>query len=107
MKLPESVKIGPHTLPISETLETSGGFGEFHADPPSIEIRKGGEHSQRADVLLHEILHAIWLDSQVGILMQIEDLTDREESMVRVLATQLTAVLRENPKVAKFITEGK
>jgi hypothetical protein len=107
MKLPESVKIGPHTIPISELPETADCFGQYLSDPPSIEIRKGSDETQRADVLLHEILHCLWRDAQIGILMQVEDLNDREEAMVRVLATQLTQILRENPKVTKFITGSK
>ena len=105
MKLPESVKVGPHDIPIAEAPESFDSFGQYTYDPPMILIREGGAHSQRADTLLHEILHVIWKDSQVVKLMELKDLDEREEAMVRVLATQLTAILRDNPKISKFIVD--
>lgn len=107
MKLPESVKIGPHDIQIAEGPESMDHFGQYTYDPPVIIIREGGSHSQRADTLLHEILHVIWKDSQVVKLMELKDLEDREEAMIRVIATQLTDILRDNAKVTKFIAEGK
>lgn len=107
MKLPENVKVGPHTIDIVSAPEGFDSFGQYNYDPPMIMIRDTGEHSQKADTLLHEILHVIWKDSQIVKLMEINDLDEREESMVRVIATQLTDVLRSNPKVTKYITEKK
>jgi hypothetical protein len=51
------------------------------------------------DVILHELLHAIWWDGGL-------EKGDDEERVVRVLATRLMQVWRDNPALIKFITGG-
>jgi hypothetical protein len=64
-----------------------------------MEIRLRKEFSspqQAADVLLHEILHAVW---HVGGMNH----KDGEERLVATLATQLCAVVRQNPNLVTFL----
>lgn len=105
MKLPDSVKVGPHTIPIASAPDTLDSFGQYTYDPPTIVIREGMDHTQTADTLLHEILHAIWRDSVLDQIMQVKDLDAREEALVRILATQIVQILRENPKVSQFLVK--
>ena len=59
-------------------------------------------HQQASDTLLHEVMHAIWSESGLD---HIPDLN--EETVVRTLATWLRIVFRDNPDFTKFVINSK
>lgn len=107
MKLPDSIKIGPHfyTVDTDQASIHAESFkegqpldGHIIHDQLKITISDDNAGTYRADVLLHEVLHgvivAIARKEQIGI---------EEESFVRALSTALLAVMRDNPEFVNFL----
>lgn len=56
---------------------------------------------EKADTILHEVLHAIvWT-------MKIQIEGDQEEAVVSALATGLLGVFQDNPEFVRFLSENK
>ena len=104
MKLPKSVKIGPHVYSVVDeerailALRDEGKYGITRPDRLEIHVDPSGAHTQVADTLLHEVLHCIW---DQGAL-RTED-PGLEERVICSLATGLLDALRSNPKLADFL----
>ena len=100
MKLPGKVKVGPYDIAIRKFPASDANeqriFSDFSADGLRIRITEDLTPAKAADSLLHEILHAVfWVwNIKSG---------DKEERTVNTVATALTTVFRDNPKVAKWI----
>ena len=112
MRLPDSVQVGPHKIDIFQTPEISEYFGKFHYAKNLIELTTDGvSDSIIGDTLMHEILHVIWNQTQMNALLGIpeptDDTPDREEAAIHVLGAQLFQLLRQNPKLVKFIIQEK
>jgi len=58
-------------------------------------------HQQASDTLLHEVMHAIWIESGMD---HIKDLD--EEDIIRTMATWLRIVIANNPQFATFIVDA-
>lgn len=107
MKLPTSVKIGPHTYrvasgqPTDQVLEAKREAG--NADHALLRIRISSElpASVRAEVLLHEVLHCIW---DQGPLRNRDD--DLEEDIVAAFAPLLLDTLRRNPALTTYLLDA-
>ncbi len=104
MKIPKQVDVGPHQYEVVTeeravlALRDEGKYGITRVDRLEIHIDDAGAQTQVADTLLHEILHCIW--DQGGLRMEDPGL---EERVVSSLTTGILAVLRQNPKVVKFL----
>jgi hypothetical protein len=74
----------------------NGSDGECLMHLQIIRVRDDLQPSRKANVLLHEVLHAAY---------NIGDLTDTstEEKTVTVLANQMTQVWRDNPEFIAFM----
>ena len=105
--LPDQIKIGPHTIDVFQTPEISENFGTYHYGKSLIEICTDGvSDSVIGDTLIHEILHAVWKQSQLNAILGLEDESDhtsKEEAAVHVLGAQIYGLMRDNPKLVKFI----
>ncbi len=102
MKMPSSVRVGPYDIKIRELdpSDAEKNYGEFHSEKMEIRLRKEfSSPQQAADTLLHEILHAVWM---IGGLSH----RDGEERLVASLATQICAVVRQNPDIVKFLQKA-
>ena len=72
-------------------------LGELDPTLQKISIRKGQPWEQEQDTLLHEVVHAV--DCELSLNMK--------ESQVHGVATGILAVLKDNPKLMRFITRTK
>lgn len=111
VKPPARVRVGPHIYRIStdpsvlrhyerEVDHELDGYCD-HANL-TIAIKRPLEHTQQADTVLHEVLHAIC--SQTGITHDTGG--DDEERLIQRLAPALLAVLRSNPSLVDYLTGG-
>ena len=101
MRLPKSVKIGGHDVAILE-VDLEDNFGKYDRVNLTIEIRKDASPSQKAATLLHEMLHAIWGESDLTKKYS----NDGEEAVVTTLESGLYSAMINNPKVFKYIMES-
>ncbi len=99
MKMPSYVRVGPYDVRIRELdpSDAEKNYGLFHSEKMEIHLRKEFSCPQQAaDTLLHEILHAVWHIAGMNH-------KDGEERLVATLATQICAVVRQNPEIVKFL----
>ena len=98
-KYPKRIKVGPYTYTVETYPDaTSSDHGACVYNHQAIFLSEN-QHAERAgDTLLHEVLHAIW---DVAGFDTMPDL--HEESIVRGMATWLSAILKDNPALAEFI----
>ena len=100
-KYPRKIKIGPYNYVVELFPDaTHSDHGACVYNHQTIFL-SANQHAERAgDTLLHEVLHAIWDVAGFDVMPDLH-----EESIVRGMATMLSAVLKENPQLAKFILE--
>ena len=100
-KYPKKIKIGPYNYVVELFPDaTTTDHGACVYNHQTIFL-SSNQHAERAgDTLLHEVLHAIWDVTGFDVMPDLH-----EESIVRGMATMLSAVLRDNPQFAKFILE--
>lgn len=100
IKLPKSVRVGNRNYKIeplrkASDLTTLSTNGAHCFETGIIEVVDTLDQERTAETLLHEILHACWIQG---------DLPDSdEEHMVTMLARVLTQVWQDNPEVMEFI----
>lgn len=82
----------------NRAADASGCFGECSTSEQLIRIADNLSPTRLRDILLHEILHAIWWAYRLAD-------EDKEERTVTTLATGLAQVLRDNPKLREFLSE--
>lgn len=103
----KKLKIGFLTYDVIDWEKTSAAeahcFGMQNAQTQRIKIDAAASDERRREVLLHEILHAIfdqWMPEQV----ELQHMT--EETIVSSLAIGLTTVFNENPSLKKDLFKG-
>ena len=104
-KLPEVVRIGPFDFRIIHWTHHQASSVSRYGECSSIEqaIRLQTDMPSRykgVDTFLHEVCHAIYW--AYGIL---DD--DKEERIVSVLATAMSALYRDNPWLTSWIQSAK
>lgn len=77
--------------------ELPNDYGECNNETQIIRVRKDNHGETQADVLLHEIIHAV--DFAVN-----SDMTERQ---VHSIATGLLQVILDNPEIVKWIQKQK
>lgn len=102
-KLPTKIKVAGFDIsvepftPIKQFSENR--YGDFNEVTGRIRVENPGVSNLRQlDTLLHELNHAIWW--AYGIKDE-----DKEERTVSVMATGMVQILRDNPKLLKYINE--
>lgn len=102
--MPASVRVGAADIaliqwpPISATASTR--WGEFSSMEHVIRIQMNMPTPQRAvEVLLHEVLHAIWW------AYGINDHRGKEEPTVLALGHALAVLWRDNPGLGAWVAE--
>lgn len=96
-----SVRYVPRTAQFPEGYSLSGEYFPKATGGPRIDIVTPSRSVGRT-VLVHEILHHIW--RQAGFHRKFSGRT--EELIIGDLATDIVHVLRRNPALVKYITEG-
>ena len=99
MKLPKRVKIGHVTyriVPLEDPDRAPVVYGLYMGNDCIIKIDVTRDTQIVRDTLLHEIMHGIWQ------LYAIDD-EDLQERTICTMATGLTQVFADNPKIGKFL----
>ena len=96
----KSVKVGPTDFSIEYVPLNEELFGDFSYINSRIRIEENLKGTALVDTVLHEILHAIWK------LGQLKDKREDEERAVAIMATYLTQVLRDNPKMLTWLKKN-
>lgn len=92
-----------HELSQGDSGVRSNDHGASNHHRTMIAINPSDSPTQKADTLLHEILHCIWFVSSADDIQRMEG--DKEEATIARLTPWLCLVLAENPGVAAFINE--
>lgn len=104
MKLPRSVTVGHlklrfRELPNEEAVER-GIDGWFDYENGRIEVAEGLSPSVKAEITLHEILHAAFYVAKTGLS------DDEEEKVVNTIAPVLLSFLRDNPSLVTLLRKA-
>jgi hypothetical protein len=96
--LPKSVKIGAHTFQL-KAAETEVKMGRSHWGTVDfttgvIAVVGGIPASRQAEVILHEMLHALLFGHSVKC----------EESLVSLLSEGLLTIFQDNPQLVKHLS---
>lgn len=95
--LPDSVKLGAHTIPVAftNTVEKFKAQGVFMTAPDMrIEVEAGLSQTEKASTLLHEVIEAINYAYGLGL----------SEGKIRVLEQVLLSLIRSNPGLVSTIS---
>ena len=102
-ELPKSIRVGYRDYTVEEwpanLASVSNRWGECDRRNLGIRIQQDLLPAMRAEVLLHEVIHAAY---EMGAL----DEKDGEERIACVLGNQLTQVWRDNPELIAFMSES-
>ena len=127
MKLPlRKIKIGPHKWKVKQTdlnlpkhtrrakeLQKYGlddiFFGQITWDDETILINKNLKQQVVGEVLLHEILHAVFDEINLRSFLEPGTMSrsEQEEFIVQNLSVLLIMVLRDNPKLIEVLLNAK
>ena len=91
--IPEYVNIIGKSYIVSMIDRPEGDYGECFSDQCRIEVAAYQCHEQRADTLLHEVMHGI--DHEMH--------SNMAEAQIRRMSTGLLCVLRANPALVEFL----
>ncbi len=100
MRLPKYIDVGPTRYPIVKGSKDMEDRGWFIYDK-GIVLAPGMLKDMEAEVLLHEVFHAIMYT--FNITDYVKD--KLEEKLVTDLSTALATVIRQNPKLVKYLQE--
>lgn len=105
IEMPRSVRVGPWDWAVNDMSQAdcirSGWIGSCYTAHLEIEVYPKLPTQKRAEVLLHEVLHACF---EVANLKQHDTLT--EEKVVNGLGMTLLSVIRDNPDLIAFLTQA-
>jgi hypothetical protein len=105
-KLPSTLRIGAQTFRVRQCKMPEGEetwLGTCEAAHGHIRIARGQEPHQKADTLLHEVLHAVWYGAA---LSEVKHLRPHEELVVRAFTAGLAQVLRDNPRAVASLVKA-
>jgi hypothetical protein len=114
-KMPQTVRVGVYTYRVTEdgtewaryvndgTGKDRAGFSDHNT--LVIAINPGLAPDQKAETLIHEVLHAAWWIGSVGSLEALKDDADVEEFVVSHLSPWLLMTLRDNPELVEYLRE--
>lgn len=102
VKWPKAIKIGSldFDLCFEEEVEVDGDtcWGAINTYNQKIEIWSEASLQRQKETIIHETMHGIW-----GLFILSPKAT--EEEVCTKMAQGLMMVLRDNPKLAKILTE--
>jgi Zn-dependent peptidase ImmA (M78 family) len=106
MDEPKELKVGGKTYAITwdqESWEASNqeGYGYSNHRHSRISINPNQSTMEKADTLLHEMLHCCL--AQVGNMNNYKVLDELEEHVVTTTTPWLLTALRDNPDIVKYL----
>jgi hypothetical protein len=107
MRIPKTVKVGPHVYRIVKvsSSEMPEALGDSDFDLMRIRVLKNLRSSKGKEVLLHELLHCCTYPSFTGAY-ETDPKLDAEE-FVNAVAPALLQLLRDNPDMVAYLSETK
>ena len=96
---PAFVRVLGRNIPINFDHDNPDELGQFDYADQEINIADGQKPVEESDTVLHEILHAIWYNMDIGH-------NKVEEHVVRKLATGLTQVFQDNPALVQYLVDA-
>lgn len=107
---PKKVKVGPHDYVIekmtTDLVQASNAVGACLEVESKIIYDPGQSQGQVRDTILHELLHAVWGQTYMDKKYDDNAPDSEGELMIHELAPRILALLRDNPALVKFLTEG-
>lgn len=106
-KPPKTIQIGPHvyTVKLRKHLSLPDRVGETTVPTGQIWLRsKMQSPSILRDTLLHELLHCIINNGAAKTAIDLSDAD--EEKLICAITSQLLMLIRYNPELIEFLTEG-
>jgi hypothetical protein len=101
MRIPRTVKVGPHLYTITRKPKSQMlnmlGFCDF--DALSIWLLQGMCLSKTREILVHELMHAATYPTLCG------ETKFLDEEFVTATAPVWLSILRENPKLVTYLTQ--
>lgn len=96
---PQSIQVLGKTYAVEfvDKVDDKDSFGEHEMSTQKIKIKNEQHHESSRETLLHEVIHAVEEQLDLGM----------KEKQVHGLAVGLFQVLRENAALLAFITEKK
>lgn len=97
MIIPKKLKIIGFEWQVKESQEIADEgacFGSTHTQTQTIYLEKKAPIQKKEQVLLHEILHALWWQQGLGI--RFKDEKKIEEEVITTLSQGLYQVLKDN-----------
>lgn len=105
MKRPTEVKIEDSVVKIEWDAKlgrlSEGYIRAGDHSPGKIRIAKGGSRRSDKVLLLHELLHELWVKSNLRPYFS----RKTEEAVIDSLAGWLYIMLKDNPELAEFLAE--
>lgn len=99
----KTLKIGARRYSVkaipSEDMDDSRTIGQIGLYTGKILIDETHMPSSQAEVLIHEVLHGIFLDSGARLPRK------KEEKLVRLLSPRITAFLADNPAEIRHLLQ--
>lgn len=106
MPLPTSLRVGPYEIEVrcsEAAIDHASAKSEVYCDGASltrkgwIAVRPSITESAKREVLLHEVMHAVWF-----VAGRRTDKID-DEAAVSILAPTLLDTLRRNPELTAYL----
>ena len=102
MRMPRQVKVGHRIFSIvpwsTKAADAAGARGNCQQEPPIIRLATYLKPFDKAEVMIHELLHACWGD------MVAEGVS--EEDAVTKLASGFSGIWADNPDLVSWISES-
>lgn len=104
MTLPKSVRIGYLNYKVCE-CDQDELEGDFQCGSQRLRVRtKDRSKAFAANTLIHEIVHGVFFHEG---LKNLDGMThEREEMLVNCMANGLTQVIKDNPKLIKYLQDA-
>lgn len=103
--IPSSLRIGGFDWLIEENAEVTNegnAFGTTHHGKQRMFIDPSETQQKKKHTLVHEIMHAIWWQSGLGVRYGEKNHPKLEEEVVAALSMGMYQVLRDNPQLNEW-----
>lgn len=105
MPVPIAIKVGATTYDVAVKKRLpENRYGDTRNGIASIRLNKVMTLGPTQDTLLHEVLHAVVHVSGMQNVLEFSD--ESEEKMIRILTPWILGVIRDNPELIEYLTEG-
>lgn len=108
MKIPKSIKVGPHKYSIQydhEACVAASARGACMEDSLVIILDPALPASHQKETALHEVIHAVWGQTWMDTTIPDADPKSDGEQIIAELGPRLLSLLQDNPKFVTWLTE--